>query len=121
MTTLPELHLFLALFWSLTVTVGSSLPIALGIIVGCVPKSAQTTASAFFNMVFAVGCAGMAPIILGSIMGGYKNQREGMIGGYDTVFKIALFTPVFFLLARCQVSRYLEQMNNEIESPDKNA
>ena len=64
---------------------------------------------------------GMAPIITGSIMDRYKDQREGMIAAYDAILHIGLVTPLFFLIAKCQVNRYLEQKNNEFESPDQNA
>ena len=97
----PEMHLYLAMLWICCVSFGCTIPVCFGIVVGCVPKSAQNTASAVYNLIFNFGALGIAPIVTGSIIDGYQNQREGMIAGYRAILYMSLITPVLLLLAKC--------------------
>ena len=89
------------------------MPISSGIIISCVPKHAQNSASAFYGIFMNILGLSLAPVISGHIMEQYTNKKEGMIHGYRILLYAGPVLLVLFIMARSIVLSHLKRMKQE--------
>lgn len=86
------------------------MPIATGIIIGCVPKQARNSASALYAVSQNVIGLSLAPVLSGHIMEQYKSKREGMIAGYSMLLYCGIVLTLLFMAARSIVKREMKKL-----------
>ena len=101
---------FILVLWLSLLTATGIFPIAQGIIVGCVPKFAQNSASALYCICQNILALSVAPVLSAYIMDQYDNRREGMIAGYRVLLLAGLVLLTLFVIARSIVKAHIEAL-----------
>lgn len=100
-------YFYVLLTW-LTLLCGSAImPIGQGIIVSCVPKFAQNSASSLYAIFVNLLGYTMAPVLSGYAAAQYENKRDGMISAYRVIFSAAPILFILYLLARAVAIRQI--------------
>ena len=115
-----EKNMFTLLTWLFFFSGAPIMPIAAGIIIGCVPKFAQNSASALYCIFQNIVGLSLAPVLSGHIMEQYKNKRQGMIKGYQLLLFAGILLVLLFVGARAIVRRYMARMRLAEESQHQN-
>jgi len=121
LSTTFEKQRFITLLWLFFFSGAAIMPIANGIIVGCVPKEVQNSGSALYVvMQNAIGLS-VAPELAGKIMEHYPDKKEGMIAGYSMLLYGGPLLTLLFLVARLIVRKQMKRMRNSLKSPRADA
>ena len=110
--------LFLIFAWGFFFFGVALMPIISGIVVGCVPKFAQNSASAVSCVCVNIFGLALGPVVAGHIMEQYKSKREGMINGFIPILSAGVLLCILFIWARAIVRRYLK-MNSHRRNEGK--
>ena len=105
-----EKTLFLALLWLFFFSGAGIMPIGVGIIIGCVPKFAQNSASALYCILMNTMGLSLSPIAAGYIMGQYKDKKQGMIKGYRLILSAGFVLFTLFLFARLIANAHIDRL-----------
>lgn len=83
------------------------MPIGQGIIVSCVPKFAQNSASSLYAIFLNLFGYTLAPVLSGYAAAQYDNKRDGMISAYRVILSASLLLFVLYILARAVAIRQI--------------
>ena len=107
------------LLWAFLFFGAAIIPIAIGIMISCVPKDCQATSSSISQIVYNLLGYFCSPMITGFIMDLFEDEKQGFIWGMRLVFFWVIIALVF-IFASYLVSYYNYKKNNNEEQEDSN-
>jgi len=107
------------LLWAFLFFGAAIIPIAIGIMISCVPKDCQATSSSISQIVFNLLGYFCSPMITGFIMDLFEDEKQGFIWEMRLVFFWVIIALVF-IFASYLVSYYNYKKNNNEEQEDSN-